>query len=357
MRKNHNFYLNLAFNIAKTGLGKTKTNPSVGCVIVKNGSVISSAVTSLNGRPHAEFNALNKKTNFKKSDLYVTMEPCTHHGVTPPCTNIIKKKGIKRVFYAFDDHDTRTLKKAKKLLQKKGIITKKINLKNHKNFYKSYNYLHSKGIPFIDAKIALSEDFLSIKKSSRWITNSLSRKRAHLLRSEYDCIISTSKTINEDNAQLNCRINGLNSNKPDLFIIDINLKIKKKLKIFNVKSSRKIFLITSKLDHKKIKYLKDRGIKIIYIKNLVSKNDFIILLKKIKKLSYNRILIESGLNFLKSCMTHKILQNLYLFHSNKSLKKDGFNNTSVNFLKKLKYYYNKINVNLNEDNLYKVRLK
>ena len=116
MRKNHNFYLHLAFNIAQQNLGKTKSNPSVGCVVVKNGTVISSGVTSINGRPHAEFNALNKKKNFKNSDLYVTLEPCTHFGKTPPCSNIIKKKGVKRVFYAFNDLDKRSSFKSKKIL-------------------------------------------------------------------------------------------------------------------------------------------------------------------------------------------------------------------------------------------------
>ena len=77
-------FLKLAFNIAKVNLGKTSLNPSVGCVVVKNNSVISSGYTSINGRPHAEFNALKSQKNFKNSDLYVTLEPCTHYGVTPP---------------------------------------------------------------------------------------------------------------------------------------------------------------------------------------------------------------------------------------------------------------------------------
>ena len=92
MSQNHNFFSNLAFNLAEENLGKTNKNPSVGCIITKNNSVISSAVTSVNGRPHAEYNALNKKTNFENSNMYVTLEPCTHFGLTPPCTNIIKKK-------------------------------------------------------------------------------------------------------------------------------------------------------------------------------------------------------------------------------------------------------------------------
>jgi len=111
MKTNHSNFLKLAFNIAKINLGKTNLNPSVGCVVVKDNSVISSGYTSLSGRPHAEFNALKSKKNFKNSDLYVTMEPCTHYGVTPPCTNIIAKKGIKRVFFSFNDIDKKTAKK------------------------------------------------------------------------------------------------------------------------------------------------------------------------------------------------------------------------------------------------------
>ena len=91
MSQNHNFFSNLAFNLAEKHLGQTKNNPSVGCVIVKNGTVIGSAVTSVGGRPHAEFNALNNKVDYRGSDMYVTLEPCTHYGLTPPCTNIIKK--------------------------------------------------------------------------------------------------------------------------------------------------------------------------------------------------------------------------------------------------------------------------
>ena len=89
MTINHKYYLDLAFQIADKNLGKTKLNPSVGVVIVKNDSIISTGVTSINGRPHAEFNALNNKNILTGSDLYTTLEPCTHYGKTPPCVNII----------------------------------------------------------------------------------------------------------------------------------------------------------------------------------------------------------------------------------------------------------------------------
>ena len=99
MKINHNFYSDLAFNLAEKNLGKTNKNPSVGCVIVKDDTILSSAATSVNGRPHAEFNALNKKINFKGSNMYVTLEPCTHYGLTPPAQILLKK--VKKCFLCF----------------------------------------------------------------------------------------------------------------------------------------------------------------------------------------------------------------------------------------------------------------
>ena len=88
---NHNQFIDLAFHLAEKNVGQTGTNPSVGCVVVKNGTVISSGVTSKNGRPHSEYNALNRIKNCKGASLYTTLEPCTHTGKTPPCVNIIIK--------------------------------------------------------------------------------------------------------------------------------------------------------------------------------------------------------------------------------------------------------------------------
>ncbi|MBD1172542.1 bifunctional diaminohydroxyphosphoribosylaminopyrimidine deaminase/5-amino-6-(5-phosphoribosylamino)uracil reductase RibD [Pelagibacterales bacterium SAG-MED05] len=356
MKTNHNYFLKLAFNLAKINLGKTSFNPSVGCVVVKNNSVISSGYTAIKGRPHAEFNALSFKKNFRNSDLYVTMEPCTHYGVTPPCTNLISKKGIKRVFFSFNDKDKRTAKKSKEKLSKKKIKVYKKSNKDFKDFYQSYFLTKKNTIPFVDAKIATSKDYLTINKRSKWITNSQSRNRAHLIRSEYDAIISTSKSINNDNSLLNCRLRGFDNNRPDVVIIDLNLKIKKGLNIFKKIGKRKISIVTSVSKGKKIFYLKKRGIKIISIKSLDSKNDFINLFKILKKYAYNRILIESGLIFLEKLIKNKLIFNLYMFKSSTSLGNNGKNNISSNFIKKLKLK-KKINVNLYGDELFKIKIK
>ncbi len=355
MKTNHNIYLNQAFEIAKINLGKTKSNPSVGCVVVKNNSVISSACTALNGRPHAEFKALSTSNKFFGSDMYVTMEPCTHKGKTPPCTNIILKKGIKRIFYSFNDLDERTSKKLKKTLSKTRVKIFKRNTKIYSNFYQSYFYNIKKKLPYIDGKIAISKDFYTINKYSKWITSKQSRSRAHLIRSEYDSILSTSKTINMDNSLLNCRLNGFNKNKPDLLIVDIKLRIKKNLKLYGLKK-RKIFIVTSVEKSSKINYLKKKGVKFIKIKSLENKKDFLNLFKILKTLGFNRILVESGLTFLNTLIKERLIFNLYVFQSLDNLRKKGRNNTSNKLIKNFKLN-KKINVNLNNDCLYKVRVK
>jgi len=121
MTTNHKYFLDLAFKLAEKNLGKTKLNPSVGTVIVKNNSVISTGVTSLSGRPHAEYNALKKIKKSEGESLYTTLEPCTHYGLTPPCVNTIIKKKIRNVYYSFNDPDLRTFKKAKIILKKKKL--------------------------------------------------------------------------------------------------------------------------------------------------------------------------------------------------------------------------------------------
>jgi len=350
MTKNHNFYLDLAYQLAEINLGKTGLNPSVGAIVVKNNSVISSGVTSTKGRPHAEFNALSKRKDCVGASLYTSLEPCVHYGKTPPCTKIILKKKIKKVYFGSYDPDIRSFKKAKSILSKKGIDIKKIKSKNYKNFYKSYFINKKLNIPYVSAKIALSNDFFSINYKKRWITNESSRKIVHLLRSRYDCILSTSKTINLDNSLLNCRIDGLDKFKPDLFIIDLNLKLKKNLRLNNIINKRKTFIITKKSNFKRVSAFKKKGYKFVFINALKDKEDFIMLYKKIYKLGYSRVLLETGLIFLNTVMKNKLINNLYFFKSNKNLKKIGKNNISPNFLKKIRF--KPISIYLNSDKLF-----
>ena len=351
MTKSHSYYLKLAFQKAQINLGKTNKNPSVGCIVVKNDSVLSSAVTSVSGRPHAEFNALRNLKNCSEASLYTTLEPCTHYGKVPPCTNIIIKKKIKNVFYAFNDPDVRTFKKAKKILSNKGIRTKLIKIKKYDKFYKSYFINKKFSIPFVTAKIAISKDYFTINKKEKWITNDASRNKVHLLRSRNDCILSTSKSINKDDSLLNCRIDGLNNKKPDLLIIDLKLKLKKKLSLNKYLKKRKTFLITSKTNSSKTLVYKKLGYKIIFIDKLEDKNDFNFLYKKIYKIGYSRMLVEAGLTFLNNLIKYKMIHDLYIFRGDKKLGKNGKNNNTTKYLKKTRPKL--LTINLNGGNLLK----
>ena len=225
-------------------------------------------------------------------------------------------------------------------------------LKNFSSFYDSY-FLNKKfKLPLISGKIAISKDYYSINKKSKWITNINSQKITHLLRSKNDCIFSTSTTINKDNALLNCRIDGLNNLKPDLFIIDLNLKLKKNLSIINMASKRKIFLITTVDNAKKVIFFKKSGFKIILVNSLNSKKDFKKMFQYVYQLGYCRAFFETGLTFLNVLLNYKLLNILYVFQSNIMLKKNGLNNSTTHYLKKIKLN-KKIKINLINDSLYK----
>jgi|TARA_B110000444_G_scaffold260199_1_gene306315 diaminohydroxyphosphoribosylaminopyrimidine deaminase/5-amino-6-(5-phosphoribosylamino)uracil reductase len=360
-KKNYSYdqlnYSRLAFEQAKINVGSTGKNPSVGCVAVKNNSVISSGKTSVKGRPHAEFNCLNKNINFVGADLFITLEPCTHKGMTPPCTNIIIKKKIKRVFFSIFDLDKRSSYKAVKILKKENISASVGIFKKYGNFfYKSYFLKHTKKIPLIDAKIAISKDYFTKNKNSKWITNKHSIKRVHLLRSKYDCIVTTSKSINDDNSILNCRIKGLENLSPSIIIIDRNLNIKKNSKIFYLNKKNNIYLLTTSNNKKKEALLKERKVKVLKMKSMSSKEDFDKIFKKLYKLGFYRVFVETGLTFLTYLLKNNFIDNLYTFKSTTTLKNNGYNFTDNIFLKKI-ILKNKINVNLYGDILYKNKLK
>ena len=352
------FYTKLAFQQANINLGSTKTNPSVGCIVVKNDSVISSGRTSLSGRPHAEANALKKNIDYLNSDLYVTLEPCSHYGKTPPCVKKIIEKKIRRVVFSISDIDPRSKNKAQRNLKNKKIFVKKIMAsKLAKKFYQSYFLQSSDKIPLIDAKLAISKDYFTINNKKKWITNKKSRNLGNFLRSKYDCLLTTSETINKDNPLLNCRIEGLEKRTPSLIIFDRYFKINKNIKILK-ENNRKIYIFTTVNNLLKENFFKKKGVKIIKFSSTADDN---LILKKmifrIKKLGLNRIFVESGNTFLSKLLKNNLVKNLYLFKSSQKLLLGGQNNSSLSQIKKIKILKkNKIKVNLYGDSLYKINL-
>ena len=152
-------YMELALSLASARQGLTGLNPSVGCVIVKDNEIISIGQTGYGGVPHAEFNAIkNSNENLEGAKMYVTLEPCSHYGKTPPCTNIIIKNKIKDVVYAIEDIDKKVKGKTLKILKSKNILVKKNLLKNEvNNVYIPYFFNKKNNIPYVTGKFAISK--------------------------------------------------------------------------------------------------------------------------------------------------------------------------------------------------------
>ncbi len=346
--------MNFAINLADNNKYLTGTNPSVGCVIVKKEKILSFATTYKGGRPHAESIALSKNKYNNGSTLYSTLEPCSHHGKTPPCTNAIIKNKIKKVYYSIEDKDFRTFNKTKKILKSKNIKAKSGLQKNKVyNLYKEYNYIRSNKAPYIIGKIASSSN-LNILRNNSPITNEHSRNVSHLLRFQNHAILTSYKTVNTDNPKLNCRLNGLEKYSPKVIVIDKNLKIK--VNSFLIKNSKKnkLIIFHCSKNISKIKFLKKNGVKLIFQK--CENNSYLNLKKisqKIYKLGLHRLLIESGKNLMTNFLNENLLNEFYFFKSDKIIS--NRNKIDVSSLIKMinKCYKNKkkINTYLGNDTL------
>ena len=350
-------FMQVAINLANNQKSLTGLNPSVGCVVVKNKKIISFAVTNINGRPHAETIALNKKKNLiKGSTMYITLEPCSHYGKTPPCTKSIINSKIKKVIFSTEDLDERSYNKSKKILNSKKIVTKSGLLRDKaKILYKNYNYIKKNKYPYIIGKLACSSN-LFILKNNTLITNEHSRKVSHLLRYENHGILTSYKTVNSDNPKLNCRLNGLERFSPTRLIIDRDLKIKKNSYIVNNSKKKTTYVFYNSKDKKKINYFKKKGIKLIYqeidVNGLFNLDK---LFKKIYEIGVQKLLIECGKKFTLDVLSKSFFNEFYLFKSNKKINKKDMISINV-ILKNLnKTFKNKkpVNTFLDKDKLIK----
>ena len=353
--------MKLAFNKARKICGNTGTNPSVGCLIVKNNELISLAHTNFDGRPHAERIALsNKKINFKDSILYSTLEPCSHYGKSAPCTDIIKKQNIKSVYFSSFDPDNRSFKKAKKKLSK-------YNIKTFVNIYKSagdkfyrdfYIKKKTKQI-YITSKLATSKDFFISDKNNKWITNTYSRTRVHHLRANHDSILTTSKTILNDNPTLNCRVDGLQKYSPSRFIIDKNLNIPISSKIVKTAKNIKTYVFYNFINKFKLKKLKLLEVKTVRIDLKDNHLDFDKIILFLRNKGYYKLFVEAGLKFNNFLLENNYINDFYHFYSKDLFKTKGIYNAKFFFneINKIKLNKREITINLFQDKLIKYLIK
>lgn len=221
--------------IAKNGLGTTAPNPMVGCVIVHNEKIIGEGFTSPYGGAHAEVNAIGSvkdKRLLKKATLYVTLEPCSHYGKTPPCANLIIENQIPEVVIGlFDPHDKVAGEGIKKLKNAGCTVIVRVLEKECRKHHKRFLTFHEKKRPYIilkwaetaDRFIAPAKDLRQEKPEPFWITSAYSRQLVHKWRSEEQAILVGTKTVLQDNPKLDVR--HWTGSTPIRIVLDRNLSI------------------------------------------------------------------------------------------------------------------------------------
>ncbi|CDZ37322.1 Riboflavin biosynthesis protein RibD [Neorhizobium galegae bv. officinalis] len=238
------WFMASALRLSRLHTGQTGTNPSVGCVVVNDGEVVGSAVTAPGGRPHAETQALEiAGEKARGATVYVTLEPCSHYGRTPPCANALVEAGVARVVISLTDPDPRVSGRGIAILREAGIIVETGLMEEEgRRALAAYLTRQTKGRPHVTLKLAVSADgMLGRRGEEVSITGPEARAQVHRLRAEADAILVGIGTVLSDDPELTVRIPGLENRSPTRIVLDRRLELPLDSKL--VKSARDVPVI------------------------------------------------------------------------------------------------------------------
>ena len=313
-------YLHTAFLLAKrANFRDIRPNPFVGAIVVdKNGEIIGEGYHKKAGEAHAEVlainNALEKTTDLSNTTLYVTLEPCSHTGKTPPCTNLILEKRIPRV--VIGSMDPNPLVSGAKLLSEAGVNVEICILPEIVAINSTFNINQINKRPkyILKAATTVNGKIADRLGNSKWISNEKSRAYVHTtLRSNVDAILTTAKTIIKDNASMNIRIPPSDPKELSLIVIDKHLDILKEenkaLNIFYKRSHTKIYLVTNKTYNNSL----PENVEIINVPLTEGVINFTELNEILLKKNICEVLIEAGGKLNASMMKEKLVDEMNIF--------------------------------------------
>ena len=317
-------YMRRALELARKGEGHTSPNPMVGCVVVKDGRIISEGYHEKYGEFHAERNALTCCTeDTAGADLYVTLEPCCHQGKTPPCTDIIIEKKIARVFVGSMDSNPLVAGKGVQILRDHGIYVETgiLDAECRKLNEVFYHYIATK-TPFVVMKYAMTLDgkIACATGDSKWVTGEIARTQVHRMRGRYRGIMVGIGTVLADDPMLNCRVEG--GVDPVRIICDSNLHIPTESQIVKTASDIETIVacsqeaLESERKQEKIRRLKEAGIQIIGTEGAHGVN-LVELMKKLGGQNIDSILLEGGGTLNASALEDGIVNKVYAYIAGK----------------------------------------
>jgi diaminohydroxyphosphoribosylaminopyrimidine deaminase / 5-amino-6-(5-phosphoribosylamino)uracil reductase len=305
----HNQYMQRCFELALKGLGKVAPNPMVGCVIVNGNEIVAEGYHQAYGEAHAEVNAIHSVPgyDFSECTLYVNLEPCSHFGKTPPCSDLLIQKKFKKVVICNVDTNPLVGGKGIEKLKKAGIeVESGILEKEGRDLNKRFFTFHEKKRPYIILKWAETKDgFISRwplpeNKKDNWITGEESKLLSHRWRAQEQAIMVGSNTVLNDDPQLTVRL--AEGKNPLRIVLDRELKIPEGANIFDNSAPTLVFTGNDKASQQNVNYIKLSGDDVIYN-----------ILEEACKLNISSLIVEGGTRLLEAFIKNKLWDEARIF--------------------------------------------
>jgi diaminohydroxyphosphoribosylaminopyrimidine deaminase/5-amino-6-(5-phosphoribosylamino)uracil reductase len=325
-------FMALALALGRRGLGNTWPNPAVGAVIVKDGIIVGRGWTQSGGRPHAEVEALRHAKKAAQNTLigaamYVTLEPCSHQGKSPPCADAIVKAGIARVVSALEDPNPEVAGQGHERLRAKGItVDIGLGADEARRVHSGHIMRVTKGRPYVMLKLAVSADGKAglAKRKPAAITAEPARVRVFQMRAASDAILVGIGTILSDNPQLSCRLPGMFERSPVRVVLDANLKLPLATSVVAtvretptwVFASRKPSAIAEEI-------LQQRGCKVFRVGDLDGRLDLDQVLKVLAGEGITRLMVEGGPTVAAGFVAADLVDEAVLLRGAKTIGADG----------------------------------
>lgn len=311
-------YMRMALSLAARGRGMTHPNPMVGAVLVKDGVVVGRGYHKGPPNPHAEAEAIEEAGPAAGgADLYVTLEPCNHHGRTPPCTEAIVGAGIRRVIVAARDPNPHVRGGGVERLEECGVEVRTGVLEEEsRRLNEAYEKLVLSGRPLVVVKMAATADGRTATRTgaSRWITGEEARKEVHRMRRESDAVMVGRGTVEADDPELTVRMVPLGRARPPLrVVVDSHLFIPESSRLARGEGPRVLVAATREHDPEKRELLRARGVEVLEIAEKGGRVDLAELVRALGAMGVARLLVEGGPTLVGALLQEGLADRLALF--------------------------------------------
>ena len=321
-------FMALAFTLGRRGLGNTWPNPSVGAVIVKDGVIVGRGWTQAGGRPHAEVEALrHAKKAAQGATMYVTLEPCSHQGKTPPCADAIIKAGIARVVSALEDPNPEVAGKGHAKLRDKGVaVDVGLGEDEARRVHAGHIMRVTSGRPYVLLKLAVSADGkagLAGRKPAA-ITGEAARTRVFQMRAASDAILVGIGTVLSDNPQLSCRLPGMFERSPVRVVLDATLKLPLATSVVATVRETPTWVFTSRKPSAIAEeILQQKGCKVFRVGDVDGRLDLEEVLKVLAEQGITRLMVEGGPKIAGAFAAAGLVDELALLRGEKNIGAGG----------------------------------